>query len=80
MKLTNNLQVTDFLEVIHNCKSNVFLRSAEGDCINLKSTLARYVAIAKLISEHGDELEIFCDNKEDEGLFFQFFEKHPEVL
>ena len=80
MRLTNNLQITDFLAVIAEAKDNIFLRSEQGDCYNLKSTLARYVAIAELISEHGDELELFCDNKEDEALLFDFFTKHPEVL
>ncbi len=80
MKLTNNVQITDFLSAITDAKDNIYLRSQQGDCYNLKSTLARYVAIAELLSEHGDELELFCDNKEDEKFFFKFFNQHPEVL
>ncbi len=80
MRLTNNVQITDFLAAITEAKDNVYLRSTQGDCYNLKSTLARYVAIAELLSEHGDELELFCDDKTDEALFFRFFNQHPEVL
>ena len=80
MRLTNNVQISDFLDTIARTRSNIYLRSTQGDCYNLKSTLARYVAIAQLLSEHGDELELFCDDKQDELLFFEFFEDHPETL
>ena len=41
MRLTNNVQITDFLAAITEAKDNVYLRSTQGDCYNLKSTLAR---------------------------------------
>lgn len=76
----NKYNLGDFLNTINNTKGNVFLRSQEGDIYNLKSTLCQYVAIAALLSQHGDELELFCEHKEDEPLFFEFFRTHKEVL
>ena len=70
MKIFNEKELNSFLEAV-NCAK---------DCLNLKSTLARYVAIGELLGEHGDELELFCDDRNDEQLFFKFFRENPEVL
>jgi len=80
MLLTKPIQIDDFLKAVEQAKDNVYLRSVHGDCYNLKSVLSRYVAIGALLGEHGDELELFCDSKEDEKNFFRFFSQHPEVL
>ena len=76
MKFFNEKELNSFLEAVNCAKSNVFLKSREGDCFNLKSTLARYVAIGELLGEHGDELELFCDDRNDEQLFFKFFKEN----
>lgn len=80
MKLTNVDLVHKFLLAMSQCKGEVWLESQQGDKFNLKSPLSQYVAIGKLISEHGNELELFCSNHDDEKNFFEFFEKNPEVL
>ena len=80
MRLTKAIEVEDFLKATENAKNNVYLRSIYGDCYNLKSTLSAYVAIGALLGEHGDELELFCDSREDERFFCRFFKEHPEVL
>ena len=80
MKLTNEIQIHDFLKAVDEAKAAVYLRSEAGDCYNLKSPLSRYVAMGALLSEHGDELELFCDAKADEILFLRFFLENPDVL
>lgn len=80
MLLTKSIQVEDFLKAVEQAKDNVFLRSVHGDCYNLKSVLSCYVAVGALLGAHGDELELFCDSKDDERFFFRFFKDHPEVL
>ncbi len=79
MKLTKISQIEDFLEAVNKAKDNVWLTSIYGDKYNLKSLLTQYVAIGALLGDKGDELELFCDRKEDEGLFLKFFYEHPEV-
>ena len=80
MKLNTEFELADFLNAVRKAKGNVWLESVQGDKYNLKSTLSRYVAFAALITDHGDELELFCDKREDESLFFEFFYEHPHVL
>ena len=80
MKILNEKELNSFLEAVSKAKGNIFLKSVEGDCFNLKSPLSCYVAIGELLSEHGDELELFCDNRSDEKFFFKFFKENPEVL
>lgn len=79
MKLTKEIEITDFLDAIKEAQGAVWLESNQGDKYNLKSTLSRYVAIAALIENHYDELELFCQPA-DEGLFLKFFDKHPETI
>ena len=69
----------DFLAAVNAAKDNVWLTSIYGDKYNLKSLLTQYVAIGALLGDKGDELELFCDKKEDEALFLKFFYEHPEV-
>ena len=79
MKLTKISQVNDFLTAVNAAKGDVWLMSIYGDKYNLKSLLTQYIAIGALLGDKGDELELFCDRKEDEALFLQFFFEHPEI-
>ena len=55
------------------------LRSLDGDIFNLKSKLSQYIAIAALLGQHGDELELFCSDRQDEGKFMQFLMENPSI-
>ncbi|OUN25076.1 hypothetical protein [Pseudoflavonifractor sp. An85] len=72
MKLNNVKDVEKFIQVVNDCKSDVYLKSLEGDVFNLKSSMSRYVAIGRLIEESGDSLELFASTKEDEALLINF--------
>ena len=78
MKLQNIHEVEDFRKVIHQCKDDVFLKSQEGDVVNLKSAMSEYVALGRLLSEQGDSLELFADSKEDEALLLNFLGRLDE--
>ena len=80
MKITKIDQVEKFLEAVNKCKEPVWLMSQDGDKYNLKSYLSQYIAIGALLSEHGDELELWCDSKDDENNFREFFAECPEVI
>lgn len=80
MKITGEL-ADKLLEIVNTkCKGDVHLRSRYGDDYNLKSRLTQYLAVAAMAREHGDELELFCDSKDDEKYFMEFFEENPEIL
>ena len=72
MKLKNIKQLDRFREAINRCRSDVFLKSPEGDVLNLKSSLSQYIALGKLLGEAGDTLELFTSCSEDEAVMLEF--------
>jgi hypothetical protein len=80
MRLRNIKEINDFLRIVESCIGEVYLASKHGDKIYLKSNMSRYVAIGALLGEHGDELELFCENKADEAKFIGFFYEHSDLL
>ena len=72
MKFTNIKEVNEFLDVVDSCEGSVTLTSPYGDCFNLKSKLTQYIAIAELLGENADELELWCSSKSDEYKFLKF--------
>ena len=72
MKLKNIKEVEAFRKVIHECEGDVYLKSPEGDVFNLKSAMSEYIALGQLLSEQGDNLELFADRREDEALLLNF--------
>lgn len=79
MKLSNINQVNDFLKVVKQCKGEVYLTSEMGDKFNLKSAFSQYIAMGALLGTKGDELELWCENKEDEANFLGFLSEHPDT-
>ena len=80
MKLKKIEDVKLFLDTVNKCEGNVWLKSIYGDNFNMKSALSQYVAIAKILGEYGDEMELFTDDKRDEALFIKLFSEHPEFI
>lgn len=80
MKIKDNATLHSFLTAVDQCKGEVYLISPFGDRYNLKSELSKYIAIGALLSKDGDYLELFCENKEDEGNLMKFFIENPQVL
>lgn len=80
MKLNNGVEIVTFRNAIRQCKGSVWLESPEGDKFNLKSVFSQYLAIGNLLGERGQELDLYCDNAEDEKKFFEMFNKHPDML
>ena len=80
MRIKKINQVNEFLRAVEKCKHDVWLTSPYGDKYNLKSGLSQYIAIAALLGNHGDELELWCSSKDDEQYFFDFFNHNPQVI
>lgn len=79
MKIKNINQLNDFIAAVNQCQGGVWLESPEGDKFNLKSQFSQYVALGALLTERGENLELFCSHAEDEELFYNFLWNHPEV-
>ena len=80
MKIKNIKDVETFLSVVNECEGEVTLTSLYGDKYNLKSTLTQYVAVAALLGEHGEKLELWCTDKDGERRFIRMFKEHAEVM
>ena len=63
MKIKRIKNIDNFMRVVNECKGDVFLNTSEGDCLNLKSKLTQYVALAKIFRDNVNlgELTIQAD-------------------
>ena len=50
MKLSMIKNLDDFFRVVDSCEGKVELVTNEGDRLNIKSQLSKYVSIAKIFS------------------------------
>lgn len=68
----HDIDVSEFMNVLDACQSNVYLVTHEGDRLNLRSKLSQLLGLTRLI-EGGKitEAYIMCDNIEDESRFFR---------
>ena len=73
MKIMNINNVDGFFKVVDSCEGKVELISKEGDCLNLKSTLTQYVALAKIFANgYIKELELVVHEPADVQKFMEF--------
>lgn len=69
----HNLDFTEFIKALDSCKGDVFLETAEGDVLNLKSKLCQIMGIANILKGATvAEAVIRCANKDDETTLFRF--------
>lgn len=75
MKMLKNMNnVNALMTAVANCTDSVLLKSADGrEEYNLKSAMSLFIGIGQLCGEHGDEYEVFCTNRADEGFLLKFF-------
>ena len=71
-----DVHTVDFHElcsVIDRCKGNVYLVTADGNTLNLKSKLCQLLGLTKILScAEVSEAKLKCENIEDEALLFQY--------
>ena len=73
MKVSNIKDIDKFFSVVDSCEGRVELCTGEGDRLNLKSALARYVALAKAFSDGTiPEVELVVYNREDIDKFIAY--------
>lgn len=74
MKIYNVDNVEKFLDVIKECKGTVELVSKQGDRLNLKSELTKYLAIAKLFNDNTfiNEMELIASEPDDVKILMDY--------
>lgn len=76
MKIKNISNIKDFLEVVDKCRGKVELISPEGDRLNLKSKLTKYVALSELLGASSSlnvaDLDIVAYDSKDVARLLEF--------
>lgn len=74
MKIYNVNDVQKFLDTIKQCKGSVELVSQQGDRLNLKSELTKYLAITKLFNDDSfiNEMELIASDPDDVKLLVDY--------
>lgn len=69
----HNVDFDDFIKTVEKCKGDVYLETADGDVLNLKSKLCQMLGISTILANTEiSEATVRCANIEDETLLFRF--------
>ena len=75
MKITNLSNVEGFLKTVSECKGTVELVTKEGDRLNLKSELTRYVALTSFFKDSKiPEMEVILSEPDDAVKIINFLQ------
>lgn len=74
MKFYRIDDIDGFFETVNKCKGRVELVTGEGDRLNLKSQLSKYVSLVKFCSDSKgiNEMEIMTSEQEDMDKLIKF--------
>lgn len=72
MKIRNLKDINSFKNAIAKCRGEVWLESVYGDKYNLKSELSQYIAMADLLRDKKENLELFARLPEDQAILMDF--------
>ncbi len=69
----HNVDFDDLIKTIEECKGDIYLETADGDILNLKSKLCQMIGISTILSNtEVAEATLRCANPQDETLLFRF--------
>ena len=75
MKITNLSNVVGFLKTVSECKGKVELVTKEGDRLNLKSELTKYVALTSFFKDSKiPEMEVILSEPDDAVKIINFLQ------
>ena len=75
MKITNLSNVEGFLKTVSECKGTVELVTKEGDRLNLKSELTKYVALTSFFKDSKiPEMEVILAEPDDSLKIINFLQ------
>ena len=75
MKITNLSNVEGFLKTVSECKGTVELVTKEGDRLNLKSELTKYVALTSFFKDSKiPQMEVILSEPDDAVKIINFLQ------
>lgn len=76
LRLKSDILLPDFFEMVYKCTGEVFFKTNENDCLNLKSKLSQYLLAASLLNkELAVEGDVVCERAEDVSLLKNFLDE-----
>ena len=68
----HNIDLDKFIKTIDSSKGDVYLETADGDVLNLKSKLCQIIGLTTILANaEVTEATIRCTNQEDETMLFR---------
>lgn len=75
VQLKKDIDMNTFLEAAKECDGSVFFQTTEGDILNLKSLLSRYVLMSVMGKPHLlESAQITCVQEDDYQKLAEFLE------
>ena len=69
----HNVDFEDLIKVIDKCTGDVYLETADGDSLNLKSRLCQMLGLSTIFANtEVEEAWVRCTNQDDETMLFRF--------
>lgn len=78
MKLKESVDVNTFLAATEKCSGDVFFHTPEGDILNVKSMLTRYVVVSVCKPSELFRAKVICINEEDYSVLSEYLCPDPD--
>lgn len=72
MKLKENVDLSALLAAAESCSGDVFFHTNDGDILNVKSLLSRYVVVSVCKPGELQHSRVVCTNEEDYNVLADF--------
>lgn len=78
MRLKEAVDVSSFLAATEKCSGDVFFHTHEGDILNVKSLLSRYVVVSVCKPGELQKAMIVCTNEDDYAVLSEYLRPDAE--
>lgn len=78
MRLKEAIDVSEFLAATEKCSGDVFFHTHEGDILNVKSLLSRYVVVSVCKPGELQKARIVCTDEEDYAVLSKYLQPVAE--
>lgn len=78
MRLRENVDVSVFLAATEKCSGDVFFHTPEGDILNVKSLLSRYVVVTVCKPGELQRARVVCTDEEDYSVLAEYLRPDTE--
>lgn len=78
MKLKENVDLSALLAAAESCSGDVFFHTHDGDILNVKSLLSRYVVVSVCKPGELQHSRVVCTNEDDYNVLADFLEPDTE--